>query len=1007
MNCELRCWYLKEGIALSQISLKRIAEHIWEIPQEGEMRVPARVFASEALLEKIQQDATLTQLRNAAHLPGIHKYALALPDAHQGYGFPVGGVAALDAEHGVISPGAIGYDVNCLTGNALVLHKDGYYRPIGEMEAVWQESSLLCQDFHAHQNATTRPLRYLKLRPTDQVYRLVTESGDEIEATADHPFWTPEGMVELGRLHVGDRVALYPFQGVPYQPPSNDVIISDEEIRAVSRRLGKGTAGNAEVQILNQLKARGLLPLRFSSPQLPLLLKILGFVTGDGSISFGNRCRQGQISFYGKTEDLAEIRDDLTSLGYGPTQLYTRERDHRIRTTYAEYRFQHRENSFLVHSTSLAVLLVTLGTPYGNKTLQDYKLPTWIFRAPLWQKRLFLSALFGAELTSPQTLTHHGYNFYAPVLSMNKREGFVDSGREFLEDIARLLEEFGVQTKKISVRREQVNRDSSISYRLRLILSSELESLLNLWSKVGFEYNRERRVLANSAVQYLKLKQRTLEAREHVVEEAFAMQATGLSPSRIYSELEGPFVNRRFIERSLYEERATGVRIASDFPTFHEYLEENTAGLDQSGMVWDRLVRLEPLEDFDDYVYDFTVDHPDHNFIANGFVVSNCGVRVCKTNLQYDDVKGKEQQLVDMLFSQIPTGIGKGSIVGKLSSSELDEVARIGVKWALQRGYGVEEDLAHCEDEGFRPGADPSCVSDEAKARGREQLGSLGSGNHFLEVQRVAEVFDEEIARQYGLFKDQIVIMIHCGSRGYGHQICTDYLRRVEQEHRDLLATLPDRELACAPTQSAAGQDYYKAMNCAINYAWCNRQLIMHRTRECVEQIFRTSWRELGMDLLYDVAHNIGKKEVHRVNGKEREVYVHRKGATRAFPKGRPELPRAYRDVGQPVIIPGSMGTGSYVLRGTQAALDLTFGSTAHGAGRVLSRTKAKGQWRADEITRELKERGIFVRGQSKATIAEEAPGAYKDLDEVVRVSHEVGIGTRVAKMVPICNIKG
>ncbi len=385
----------------------------------------------------------------------------------------------------------------------------------------------------------------------------------------------------------------------------------------------------------------------------------------------------------------------------------------------------------------------------------------------------------------------------------------------------------------------------------------------------------------------------------------------------------------------------------------------------------------------------------------------NCGVRICKTNLEYNDFKGREQQLVDVLFAQIPTGIGKGSLVGRLSERELDEVARLGVKWAVQKGYGVEEDLAHCEDEGFRPGADPSCVSAEAKARGREQLGSLGSGNHFLEVQRVSEIFHEEIAQRYGLFKDQIVLMIHCGSRGYGHQICTDYLRRVGQEHRAFIESLPDRELACAPARSAAAQDYYKAMNCAINYAWCNRQLIMHRARECFEKIFRTSWRELGMHLFYDVAHNIGKKEVHKINGGEREVYVHRKGATRAFPAGRPELPRVYQDVGQPVIIPGSMGTGSYVLCGTQTALDLTFGSTAHGAGRVLSRTKATKQWRADEIVRQLKERGIYVRGQSKATIAEEAPGAYKDLDEVVRVSHEVGIGIRVAKMVPVCNIKG
>lgn len=399
----------------------------------------------------------------------------------------------------------------------------------------------------------------------------------------------------------------------------------------------------------------------------------------------------------------------------------------------------------------------------------------------------------------------------------------------------------------------------------------------------------------------------------------------------------------------------------------------------------------------------------EHGVISPGAIGYdiNCGVRVCKTNLCYDDLKGKEQQLVDLLFSQVPTGIGRGSIVGTLSEKELDQVATRGVRWAVEKGHGVENDLLHCEDEGFRPGADPRCVSNDAKGRGRGQLGSLGSGNHFLEVQRVSEIFDDEIAKQYGLFENQVVFTIHCGSRGYGHQICTDYLRIVEHEHRDLIKQLPDRELACAPANSKAGQGYYKAMNCAINFAWCNRQLIMHHTRICFEQVFRAPWEKLGMELLYDVAHNIGKREVHKINGVEKEVYVHRKGATRSFPAGRQELPRAYRHVGQPVIIPGSMGTGTYVLKGTQTALDLTFGSTAHGAGRMFSRAKARKQWRAEDITRDLKANGIYVLGQSKATIAEEAPGAYKDLDEVVRVSHELGIGMRVAKMTPVCNIKG
>ncbi len=385
----------------------------------------------------------------------------------------------------------------------------------------------------------------------------------------------------------------------------------------------------------------------------------------------------------------------------------------------------------------------------------------------------------------------------------------------------------------------------------------------------------------------------------------------------------------------------------------------------------------------------------------------NCGVRVCKSNLTIKDLLGKEEQLINLLFSQIPSGIGQGSLIGKISKNELDDVATRGVAWALDRELAVGSDLENCEDNGVRSGADPSKVSNDAKERAQEQLGSLGSGNHFLEVQRVAEIYDKSIGHEFGLFQDQIVFTIHCGSRGYGHQICTDYLRHIEREHRNLLHSLPDRQLACAPAGSRLAEDYYAAMNCAINFAWTNRQLIMWRARECFEKIFKRSWQELRMNLLYDVSHNIGTKEIHPIDGKLREVYVHRKGATRSFPAGRRELPTAYQSTGQPVIIPGSMGTGTYVLVGSDVAMELTFGSTAHGAGRMMSRSRATREYRADKLVQELKEQGIYVRGQSKSTIAEEAPGAYKDLDEVVRVSHEIGIGRKVARLIPICNIKG
>ena len=384
----------------------------------------------------------------------------------------------------------------------------------------------------------------------------------------------------------------------------------------------------------------------------------------------------------------------------------------------------------------------------------------------------------------------------------------------------------------------------------------------------------------------------------------------------------------------------------------------------------------------------------------------NCGVRMMTTNLTYDDVRGKEAELVDSLFANVPSGLGGGGIV-EGDADAVEQILTRGVEWAVEEGYGVEDDLRACEDEGRRPDADPSAVSQKSKDRGRNQLGSLGSGNHFLEVQRVTDVFREDVGAAYGLEADQIVVLIHCGSRGLGHQVCNDYLRKIEQEHGDLLAQLPDKELAAAPAGSDLAEDYYGAMCAAINFAWVNRQLIMHRTRRVFERVFDRTWEQMEMKLLYDVAHNIAKRETHSVGGEDRELYVHRKGATRAFPTGRPEVPAAYRDVGQPIIIPGSMGAGSYVLRGGEKSMDLTFGSTAHGAGRLMSRTQAKQDYWGGDVKDDLEQQGVYVKAQNGATVAEEAPGVYKDVDEVVRVSDALGIGDKVARTFPVCNIKG
>ena len=385
----------------------------------------------------------------------------------------------------------------------------------------------------------------------------------------------------------------------------------------------------------------------------------------------------------------------------------------------------------------------------------------------------------------------------------------------------------------------------------------------------------------------------------------------------------------------------------------------------------------------------------------------NCGVRMLKTNLTYRDVEGREEELVNKLFDAIPSGLGGGGIV-EGSKADIEDILADGMEWALREGYAVPADLDHCEDEGKRPDADPSAVSQKAKDRGETQVGSLGSGNHFLEVQRVTDIFRADVAREFGLEEDQIVVLIHCGSRGLGHQVCTDYLREIEQAHQGLLNQLPDKELAAAPAGSQLAEEYYGAMCAAINFAWVNRQLIMHRTREVFEDVFDREWAAMEMELLYDVAHNIAKKEVHDVDGEDRELYVHRKGATRAFPAGRPELPPAYSDVGQPIIIPGSMGAGSYILRGGEHSLAETFGSTAHGAGRLMSRTEAKNTYWGEDVQDDLREQQhVYVKANSGATVAEEAPGVYKDVDEVVNVSDALGIGDKVARTFPVCNIKG
>ena len=402
---------------------------------------------------------------------------------------------------------------------------------------------------------------------------------------------------------------------------------------------------------------------------------------------------------------------------------------------------------------------------------------------------------------------------------------------------------------------------------------------------------------------------------------------------------------------------------------------------------------------------------PDDGVISPGGIGFdiNCGMRLIRTDLRESDVKPRLKELVSLLFSKIPVGVGARGIV-KLDKKEMDRVMTNGAQWCIRKGFGWDQDRLRMEQSGCIPGADPSKVSQHAVSRGISQLGTLGSGNHYLEIQ-VADpenMFDEKTARGLGVFGDgQVLIMVHCGSRGFGHQIGTDYLRVFDQAMKKYGITVPDRQLACAPIRSEEGRNYYKAMVCAANMAFANRQVITHRIREAFSQIFNEDAERLGMEVIYDVAHNVAKMETFESEGTSRELLVHRKGSTRCLGPGHPDIPTLYRDLGQPVIVGGSMETGSYLCIGTNEARTETFSSTMHGSGRTMSRKAAKEMVRGSDLQHQMEERGIVVKAASMAGLAEEAGAAYKNISEVVDTMHDAGVSKKVVQLRPIGNIKG
>ncbi len=897
----------------------------------------------------------------------------------------IGGVAALDYENGGISPGGVGFDINCIAEDSEILLRDGYRIKIKELDNLKGNLKVVTRGKTAEDKDILLILKRKKGKR--KIYKIVTNLGRQLILSEDHLVFCLDNVKKASDLNVGDRVIIYPFEGVEREE-KNGIILSYEDFKECDK------------QIINLLKRLDLLPLTYSNPKIGILARLVGYILGDGCIFRTYEGGRERLITYvcGKEEDLNVIREEIKELGFKSSRIYRRQREIKGKNYYTEFLVRNEETWIKVCSKTFSLLIHKLGVPIGRKSECEFKVPEWVKKAPLWIKRNFLAGFFGAETTMLMPIKGHEYNFIQPMITVGKRKELKFNGYEFLLEIAELLEEFGVEISGIY---EIPGTEKTVG--IRLVISNKLESLINLYTKIGFEYNNKRHILGLLVAHYLMIKKARLLERKKAIALINALKGNACV-SDIVKKLNG-VVNRRFVERTLYENREEP-RIDKDFLTFNDYYKEIVEKLGFTGFVYEKVIRKEEV-DYSGELFDLTVAD-NHNFVANGFLVHNCGVRLLRTNLMEQDVRKKLRDLLEEIFRNVPSGVGRGGKI-KLSMQEVkNEVLNMGARWAVEHGYGYEKDLEHTEEKGCLEYADPEKVSVKALQRGAPQLGSLGAGNHFLEVQVVDKIYLPEVAKAFGIEKEgQVCIMTHTGSRGLGHQVCTDYLRILEHSFRHILRKLPDKELVFAPSGTKEQENYFAAMCCAANFAWCNRQMITHWVRQSFCKALRMDEEDLGLEVIYDVAHNIAKIEEHKVNGEKKKVFVHRKGATRAFPAKHKDIPKDYKNIGQPVLIPGSMGTASYVLVGTQKAMELTFGSTCHGSGRVLSRAKALKRFRGETVKSKLESRGILVRSASWKCLAEEAPEVYKNVDDVVRACELAGISRIVVRLRPIGVVKG
>ena len=940
----------------SSIKLNRIDKYTWEIPKGtiNCMKVPTIVFADDVLLNRMKQDLTLTQATNTACLPGVIKAAYVMPDGHQGYGFPIGGVAATTADEGVIAPGGIGYDINCLHEDTEVLSDLGFRIRVKDLPKLAGKTLLKVFDVVEGHNDSSK-VSMVAVRESDNyIYEIVLESGRVLKGSADHPVLTREGYKPMGEIRNGDLIAVYPFEGVPYELPKTTILLSEDDF------------AEEDEQIIQCLKERDLLPLRLSDPRTGVLARLIGYSFSDGSFNI-NEEKKGSariiIRLYGDEQGLKEIRRDLWKyFSIKASKVYRRKMVSQISSPQVLKTVKGAEFSIKITSKAFSLLLEKLGAPLGKKADVSYDVPEWIKNAPLWIKRNFLAGLYGSERSKQAPLTvKHPCTTNIIALTFVRSKSLESNLKSFLNSLESMLSEFEIKSKIFKVKKYE-NR---VMY--RLVIYSNTQVLYKFLSRIGYEYTK----FKEKALLFAEYLRRKLTTYSNIPQGITAVQ------------------------------RNKGIK--KHMPAFEEFSRRcNAVG----GLVFDEVVEVRKVRSDAKLLYDIGVHHRSHNFIANGIVVHNCGVRLMRTNLEEKDVRGKLRELVDNLFANVPSGVGsRGKL--RLSFSELDEVLTNGAQWAVEKGFGWSSDVEHIESKGRIPGADPNEVSNRAKSRGAPQLGTLGAGNHFLEVQVIDKIYNPEIAKVFGLeHEGQVTVMIHTGSRGLGHQVASDYLMIMERAMKKYGIHPPERELASVPFNSKEGQDYFHAMCAAANFGFTNRQLITHWVREAFGRTFRTDPENLDLRLIYGLAHNIAKLEEHEIDGKRVKIIVHRKGATRAFPPGHPEIPPDHRSVGQVVLIPGSMGTASYVMAGVPEGAK-TFYSSAHGAGRWMSRHKALRQYNAGMITSELSKKGIYVHAATKRVLVEEAPEAYKDVDRVALVTHKVKIATLVARLRPLGVVKG